>query len=114
MYIVQRYEGIRRPYARLLNLKTATVKAVCNEMVNNDFLSMTSPSQLDALVKNIVMVVIYWWNFNSLNSKNNEKSELLMHQGVYQVMALIAPYLSDSKQNFFNDCSEFYRSIIDV
>ncbi len=110
--IMQRYEKIRKRFARLLRMKTTTARSLCEAMVEADALTVSSDAELDALVNQIVMTVIYWINFNALNGKPLDNDAVLMHQGVYQVMSLMTPHLTVDQQAFFAECSDLYQELI--
>jgi len=111
--IIQRYEKIQRRFKRLLKLKHTTVKTMCLELQRNGVLMLPKDDvETEALVNQAVITVLYWMSFNNLNERMTKNPEILMHEGVFQVMSLIAPYLSADKRDFFNECKDLYRELI--
>jgi len=110
--IIQRYEKIQRRFKRLLKSKFTTARSMCNEMIRNDVLHFSSEAEAEALINQVVLTILYWMNFNMLNDRLSKNPELLMHDGVFQVMSLVAPHLTDEKKLFFNECKSLYQELI--
>jgi len=110
--IMQRYEKIQRRFKRLLKSKTSTLRALCNDMIRNDTLKFSSDDEAEFLVNQVVLTMLYWMNFNMLNERLSKSPEVLMHDGVFQVMSLVAPHVSDDKKEFFNECKALYHELI--
>lgn len=110
--IMQRYEKIQRRFKRLLKSKTATAKSMCDNMARENVLKFHGDSEADALVNQVVLTILYWMNFSRLNDRMSKNPELLMHDGVFQVMSLIAPHMADDKKEFFDECKNLYRELI--
>jgi len=111
--IMHRYDKIQRRFKRLLKLKASTTRSLCHELKRHDILVGVNDSELDVIVNQIVMTLLYWFSFNVINERPNKKPELLMHEGVFQVMSLLAPYLNENKREFFYECKNLYRELID-
>ncbi len=111
--IIHRYEKIQRRFKRLLKSKFTTARSMCNEMIRHNILHFESESESEALINQVVLTVIYWMSFNMLNDRLTKSPELLMHDGVFQVMSLIAPHLAEDKKEFFNECKYLYRDLIE-
>lgn len=111
--IMRRYDKIQRPFARLLKLKSSTAQTLCEELATRGILQFCSQAELNALVKQIVMTVVYWVNFNGLIERGqNSNPAVLMHQGVFQIMALIAPHLANHQKYFFKECMALFTEAI--
>ena len=110
--ITLRYEKIQRRFRRLLKSKNTTAKSMCSNMINHGVLKFSSEAEADALVNQVVLTLLYWVSFNTLNERITKTPELLMHEGVFQVMSLVAPHMSDEKKQFFNECKDLYRELI--
>lgn len=110
--VMQRYEKIQRRFKRLLKLKVSTAKALCRDLKSHEVLRETSDSELEVLVNQIVMTVIYWFAFNAISDRHHKKPEILMHEGVFQVMSLLAPHLQENKKEFFYECKDLYLALI--
>jgi len=110
--IIQRYEKIQRRFKRLLKSKVATARSMNNEMIRLGVLRFSSEAEAEALVNQVVLTVLYWMSFNVLSERWSKNPELLMHDGVFQVMSLIAPHLTEEKKEFFNECKDLYQDLI--
>lgn len=110
--VMQRYEKIQRRFKRLLKLKFNTTKTLCRELRSHQVLKNISESELDVLANQIVMTVVYWFGFNVISERLNKKPEILMHEGVFQIMSLLAPYLQEDKKEFFYECKDLYQVLI--
>lgn len=110
--IIQRYEKIQRRFKRLLKSKFVSARGICNEMRRHEILYFSSEAEVDALINQVVLTILYWMSFNMLNDRFSKNPELLMHDGVFQVMSLIAPHLRDDKKEFFNECKDLYQELI--
>ena len=114
-----------RVFQHFLNLGSANLW-YCNEITDEtmrtlsqltklkflNVMKFTNDSEREALINQMVMTIIYWVNFNALNERNDVSDAVLMHQGVYQIMNLIAPYLAESRQDFFRECAELYQEVV--
>jgi len=111
--IMRRYDRIQRPFTRLLKTKVTTAHTLCEKMVEQDVLQVSSQDELKALVQQIVMTIVYWIDFNALIEKQSVSPSVQMHQGVFQVMSLIAPHLAHNQKEFFNSCKELFQQSVD-
>ena len=39
--------------------------------------------------------------------------EITIHQGVLQLMTMVAPYLGDKELSFYRDCESIYANLLD-
>jgi hypothetical protein len=51
--------------------------------------------EIKALAENVIVVASYWLNYEHLRARASEANDTEKHltRGVYQVMALVAPFL---------------------
>jgi len=110
--VMQRYEKIQRRFKRLLKLKINTARSLCRDLEAHNVLRRISQSEIDVLVNQIVITIIYWFAFNAISERNNKNPEILMHEGVFQAMSLLAPYLQEDKKEFFSECKDLYYELI--
>lgn len=52
----------------------------------------------------------FWLTYDLLRN-NNAPEQLQIHQGVFQVMSLIAPHLTENYRSFYDDCCELFDSL---
>ena len=110
--ILRRYDRLQKRFKRLIKLKTTTTKSICTYLQEESILKKMEESEMIRLVDQIVMTLLYWFAFNELNDRLKRKPELLMHDGVFQIMTLLAPYLREEKVQFFNECKYLYFELI--
>ncbi|WP_372750044.1 TetR/AcrR family transcriptional regulator [Litorivivens sp.] len=108
--ILQRYPAIDKKFRRLLEQKVRAAQAIAITLVEKGVLEL-QPHQLDRLCETVTMQVTFWLNYDMLRSKDLPQ-QLLIHQGVFQVMSMIAPHLTDTYRSFYDDCCALYESLI--
>jgi AcrR family transcriptional regulator len=106
--LIERYPELRKKFQRLLALKTAAIEAVLDNLSRDGELT-TSPEERKVLVDNIVLLLTYWLNYQDLRHEEMPPA-VLIHQGVFQMLAMIAPYLGDQHLGFYHQCQEIYRA----
>lgn len=104
--LMQRYEFVHKRFRRLFGLKFQTAQALVRGLRNQGVLVMDD-FDADILVNNIVMTVTYWIPFSTLRDGVQSERDLL-HRGVFQVLSLIAPYLTEGKKEYRDFCDAFY------
>ena len=62
------------------------------------------------LCENVAMTLTFWLNYDQLR-KQDMPDQLLIHQGVFQIMSLVAPHLIDEFQGFYQECAETYEEL---
>lgn len=107
--ILQRYPGLDRKFRRLLERKKEACSAVALALLEKGILDMDK-AQLDRLSELVTMHITFWMNYDRLRSQN-ANDQLLIHQGVFQVMSLVAPYLAPAYRSFFDESCELYDSL---
>lgn len=108
--ILQRYPTLDRKFRRLLERKRQAASAIAIALVEKGILEMDR-GQLDRLSELVTMHVTFWMNYDMLRNQS-QTNQLLIHQGVFQVMSLVAPHLAPAYRSFFDDCCELYDSFV--
>lgn len=108
--LLQRYPDIEKRFRRLVALKIRTGEAVARELVDHEVLKMDA-RQVSWLANNVAMQLTFWLNFDNLLSKNTP-DPLAIHQGVFQIVSLAAPYLSPQHRYVYDECSSLYEHLI--
>ena len=109
--ILHRYADIRRSFKRLIQLKRAALFAICQNLLQQDIIAARD-QQLLGLVDNMTLTLTFWFNYDQLLHEVREP-ELVIHQGVLQLLTMVAPYLGDEELNFYRDCEEIYARLLD-
>ena len=109
--ILQRYPEIRRHFKRLLQLKRATLYAICQTLIQQSVIE-TGEQQLLGLVDNMTLNLTFWLSYDQLLHEEREPS-VTIHQGVLQLLTMVAPYLGDEQLSFYHDCEAIYASMLE-
>ncbi len=108
--ILLRYPEIRRQFQRLVQLKRATLFAICQTLLQQSVLD-AGEQQLPVLVDNMTLNLTFWLSFDRLLHGERDPA-LTVHQGVLQLLAMIAPYLGEEQLDFYRDCEAIYASML--
>lgn len=108
--LLQRYPDISRRFGKLLDLKTAAARAVLDELTRQGFLKI-SEVQLARLADNIALNLTFWLNYTQLREQQ-ASNEVMIHQGVFQLMSLVAPYLQDEFRYFYDECCALFEALM--
>ena len=108
--ILQRYPDIRRGFRRLIQLKRAALYAICQTLLQHSVID-TRDQQLLGLVDNMTLNLTFWFNYDQLLHDNREP-QVTIHQGVLQLLTMVAPYLGDEELSFYRDCESIYTSML--
>ncbi len=107
--LLQRYPGIARKFRRLLDLKVQAANAVAAELIQKDVL-VIEEEQLERLCENVAMNLTYWLNYEQLRVQDTP-DQLLIHNGVFQIMSMIAPHLSPQHRSIYDECCDLFRTL---
>ena len=68
-----------------------------------------SAEEMDALANNIALAATYWLNFQNIFSAHRQGVESEdIGRGVYQVMAMVSPFLKGSARELLESLSHDY------
>jgi len=108
--ILQRYPDIRRQFRRLVQHKRAALHAICQALLQQSVID-TGEEQLLSLVDNMTLNLTFWLSYDLLLHGNRDPG-MTIHQGVLQLLTMIAPYLGDEQLAFYRDCETIYASML--
>ncbi len=108
--LLERYPELKRRFRRILKLKQAAIHAVWQTLSEAAVVNIDD-DEVDALVVNMVLLLNYWLNYDHL-LHDDRAPALIIHQGVYQLMSMIAPYLGEQQRDFYQQVSEIYHQIV--
>ena len=108
--LLQRYDFVNKRFRRLLNLEFQTAKTLIGILRDVNILKMDD-ADVDVLVNGIVMTVTYWIAYSSLRD-GGQPQQIILHKGVFQVLSLISPYLSEGKAEYRAFCEDFYQKAL--
>jgi AcrR family transcriptional regulator len=104
--LLQRYESINKQFRKLLNLKFQTASSIIASLREEQVLAIDDAT-VEILINNIVMTITYWIAYSNLRD-GKQTEQILLHKGVFQVLSLIAPFLSQGKVEYRELCRQFY------
>lgn len=106
--ILSRNKKLRTHFRRILERKVSTAVAICNGLTNVGVMQ-AADEEIAALARNIAVVATYWLNFQSVrggSTPNNDSDHLAL--GVYQVLSLVAPFLTGAARRLLQQISREY------
>lgn len=108
--LLHRYDAINRKFKRLIDLKTRTAHALLGEVVAQGYIDIVDDELLQ-LCENITLLLTYWLTYTDLKGQHLSPP-LAIHQGVFQIVHLLAPYLGEEHAHFYRECKTLYQSVI--
>jgi AcrR family transcriptional regulator len=83
--------------------KREAVIALCHSLVEAKAMR-AADDEIKALAENVIVVASYWLNYEHLRARASEANDTEKHltRGVYQVMALVAPFLIGDAREHLN------------
>jgi AcrR family transcriptional regulator len=109
--ILQRYPEIRRGFKRVIQLKRAALFAICQTLLQQAVIHARD-QQLLGLVDNMTLTLTFWLNYDQL-LHDNRTPQVTIHQGVLQLLTMVAPYLGSDQLKFYRDCEGIYTSMLE-
>jgi AcrR family transcriptional regulator len=87
----------------IIGHKRDVVISLCHGLVSVKAMR-ADEDEIAALAENVLVVASYWLNYEHLHSRNtaNEEPEKHLTRGVYQVMALVSPFLLGDAREHLN------------
>lgn len=108
--ILQRYPDIRRGFTRIIQLKRAALYAICQTLLEQSVIDARD-QQLLGLVDNMTLNLTFWFNYSQL-LHDKRPHQVTIHQGVLQLLTMVAPYLGDEELTFYRDCETIYANML--
>lgn len=108
--LLERYPELKRRFRRILKRKHAAIHAVWST-ISQQAAAEVGKDEVNALVNNMVLLLNYWLNYDHL-LHDDRPPALIIHQGVYQLMNMLAPYLGEQQREFYSHVTEIYHKII--
>lgn len=93
----------------IIQRSAASVRGVCEGLRNEGQLTAT-PAELDALVRNIVVVTFYWIPFEQARDPRQQVDDALLTRGAYQVLMLVAPFLESPARSHLEALARQYAA----
>ena len=109
--ILQRYPDVKRGFKRLIQLKRAALYAICQALLEQAVIDARD-QQLLGLVDNMTLNLTFWFNYSQL-LHDDRPHQLTIHQGVLQLLTMVAPYLGYDELSFYRDCEAIYANMLE-
>ncbi len=103
--LLARNRSLARRFRRILERKERTAAQIFQGLTQDGLMS-ASEEEIQALATNITLVATFWLNFATARAPAGAEPHL--GQGVYQVMALVAPYLQEPARAHLLELSRRY------
>ncbi len=108
--LLHRYPDIKRGFKRLLQLKRAALYAICQTLLQQDVID-AKDQQLLGLADNMTLNLTFWFSYEAL-VHDNRPPQVTIHQGVLQLLTMVAPYLGDEELSFYHHCESIYINMV--
>lgn len=109
--LLSRDPKLKAHFNRIIDHKRTTVMALCGALVGSKAMK-AKPEEIKALTENILVVATYWLNFQHIAQRQVFRADLGeredLGRGVFQVMALVAPYLVGPAREHIDHLSQNY------
>ena len=109
--ILQRYPDIKRAFKRLIKLKRSALYAICQTLVQQEVIDARD-AQLLGLADNMTVNLTFWFSYEDL-LHDKRLPQVTIHQGVLQLLTMVAPYLGDDELSFYHTCESIYANMLE-
>jgi AcrR family transcriptional regulator len=103
--LCSRHRGLHQRFRAILNLSMDTARSLLEGLQDAGELQ-ANRSQVDALVRNIVLISTYWLAFDQVLERD---AEARPERAAWQVMSLVSPYLVGDARAEFEALAEAYE-----
>lgn len=107
--ILQRNPSIGKRFKALLQRKLKTTVTIIQALIDHEIIVIDEVETTE-IAHNINLVLTHWLNYAALQDWPDNQVTII-HQGVFQVMSLIAPYFSDQYQHIFLEMKNLYQQL---
>lgn len=104
--VLSRYDTLQKRFRKILKLKRTAFATVCLSLREQGQMSITD-HEMDALCEQLTLTLSYWVSFELL-SHLDDKDSVDLGRGVFQMMNLISPYLTEDARMEANLMAEEY------
>ena len=104
-----RNKKLRTHFGRILDRKVSTAGAICQGLTDAGAMNAT-PEDIAGLARNIALVATYWLNFQGIRASATRNDPDPLGLGVYQVLSLVAPFLTGEARDLLRRISQEYLS----
>lgn len=109
--LLSRNRRLETHFKAILQRKTLAAQRLCTALAGASQLR-ASPREIEALATNMVVVATYWLSYeyvgNARRFNEPDYQNAAMARGAYQVLVLLAPYLSEDGRALFTRLADEY------
>jgi AcrR family transcriptional regulator len=109
--LLSRDPRVKSHFNRIIEHKRSAVCSLFEALVRGKAMQ-ASDDEISMLGENVLIVATYWLNFQHISTRQNFHADLVeqedLSRGVYQVMALVAPYLRGRARDHLDHISRIY------
>lgn len=105
--LLSRNRTIEIHFRRILDHAVRTATLLCKGMVVVGQMR-AGEQEIEALATNMVVVSTYWLSYEYVREPRNPVEGLALGRGVYQVMAMVAPYFQGDARALFEKLADQY------
>jgi AcrR family transcriptional regulator len=105
--LVSENRTLEMHFKQILARKVETSRALCEGLVRAGDMVATA-REIEALAENMVLVATYWLSFAFARDPRAVQDGMALSRGVYHVMALVAPFLSQDSRMLFERLAQEY------
>ena len=92
-------------------MKRAALYAICQALTQQSVID-AGEQQLLGLVDNMTLNLTFWLSYDQLLHDQREPA-MTIHQGVLQLLTMVAPYLGGEQLSFYRDCQAIYADMLE-
>ena len=107
--LLRRYPKLARGFRRLIARKRAALTALIDSVIR-DGSPPLERVQKALLIENMVLQLTYWLNYERLLHDERD-AQVSIHQGVLQLLTMLAPYLGEEALDFYRQCEAIYEGM---
>lgn len=108
--LLRRYPKLLRGFRRLIGHKRAALGAIVESLLEHSN-TVLPAVQKQVLVENMTLQLTYWLSFDRLLHDERE-AQLCIHNGVLQLLTMVAPYLGEEQLAFYRQCETLFEQML--
>ncbi len=108
--ILQRNPTLAKRFKTLLSRKLNTTQAILGVLIERKVI-VIDELQATEIRQNINLILIHWLNYASLQDWPDNQVTII-HQGVFQIMSLIAPHFTDEYTHIYQEMRILYQQLL--
>jgi AcrR family transcriptional regulator len=109
--LLQHSPPLAKRFKALLKHKCAATDTVLQALIDNQIIVIDELQAIE-ISQNINLILTYWLNYAALQDWADNQA-IIIHQGVFQVMSLIAPHLSENYQHIYLQQRVLYQQLLE-